>query len=330
MSEQTQDRVAPEVRVLLGRIDEMMARVMAVGPAAGGTFDDVRAASLEATRELYEAAGGSEERRTEVTTRTAPSAAGEVPVRVYTPAGEGPFPAAVQIHGGAWTMGTPDWPTFTALCDTLAAEVPCVVVAVDYRLAPEHKFPAGLEDCHAAFAWVAEHAGELGVDPARIALVGDSAGANLAAAVALMARDRGGPSPAALLLEIPAPDHAHIEDYPSAREFGAGWGLETESLVLGRDLYFERPEDAAGAYASPGLAEDLSGLPPTLVMTAEFDPLRDNGEAFGKRLQEAGVPTTVSRGAGHIHGSSLLLWPGWEGAREWRQEAVAFLRDTLA
>jgi acetyl esterase len=226
-------------------------------------------------------------------------------------------------------MGSINWPTFRSYARELAARDPCVVVAVDYRLAPEFQFPVGLEDCYAALEWLHGHAESLHIDPRRLAIAGDSAGGNLAAAVCLMARDRHGPMPVAQLLEIPAPDHRFQGGFPSWVQFGRGFGLETEGLVAGKAAYFADPGDALNPLASPLLAADLSDLPPAFVITAEFDPLRDIGEAYGRRLQEAGVATVVSRQAGHIHGSHLLLHPHWEGTSVWRSAVVTALQGVL-
>jgi len=321
--------LAPEVQDLLVRVEAMMARVQAAGPAGGGTLGQMRAAADAAIDEIFEEAGGRLPEIGHVEDHRVAVHGGEIVVRAYTPSGAGPFPACLHIHGGAWVMGSIDWPTFASLAREIAEGAQCVVADVEYRLAPEHPFPVPAEDCYAALRWLAEHAAALNVDPARIAVGGDSAGANLAAAVCLMARDRGGPPIVAQVLEMPAPDHAHLETYPSATDFGTGFGLETEGLVQGRAFYFADPRDALHPYASPMLAEDLSGLPPAHIMTAEFDPLRDNGEAYGRRLQDAGVPTTISRQDGHVHGSSLLLHPRWEGARTWRAELAGALRAAL-
>jgi acetyl esterase len=321
--------LAPEVRQLIGSVEEMMATVATKGPAGGGTMDSMRVAALAATEEIFKAAGGVERPVHREDDYTIPVAGGEIAVRAYTPAGEGPFPAALQIHGGAWIMGSIDWPTFRAYARDLCERVPCVVLAVDYRLAPEAQFPVGLQDCYAALEWLFAHAEALNVDASRIAVVGDSAGGNLAAALCLMARDRSGPEVVAQVLEVPAPDHRFEGGYASWDEYGRGYGLETEGLVVGKLAYFADPNDALHPLASPLLADDLSGLPPAFVITAEFDPLRDIGEAYGRRLRDAGVPTIVSRQAGHIHGASFLLHPRWEGARRWRGEVVGALRDAL-
>jgi acetyl esterase len=328
--EGTMPDLAPEIIDLIARIEAMLQRVLVVGPMGGGTFDDLRAAALEAIAEMFAAAGGAETPVHHESEHTIDVGGSEIRARVYTPAGAGPFPALLHFHGGAWIMGSYAWPTFATCARDVAERTPCVVVDVDYRLAPEHQFPVAPEDCYASLLWLTEHASELGIDPARIAVGGDSAGGALAAAVCLMARDRGGPAIAAQVLEVPATDHAHVETYPSAIEFATGYGLDTESLVAGRVVYFARPEDALNPYASPMLADDLSDLPPAYILTAELDPLRDSGEAYGRRLAEAGVSTVVSRQAGHIHGSSFLLYPAWEGARRWREELVGAVRSALA
>jgi acetyl esterase len=318
--------LAPEVRELIARIDAMMQTVAVAGPAAGGTMDAMREAAAEATRSLFAEAGGRMTEVERIDDHAVPVEGAEITVRVYTPAGAGPFPALLHFHGGAWTMGSIDWPTFASYAREVAARTPCAVAAVEYRLAPEARFPVPVEDCYASLLWLAGAAGELGIDPARIVVGGDSAGANLAAAVCLMARDRGGPPIAAQLLEIGAPDHAHVEDYPSATAFATGFGLPTEALVHGRSVYFAAPDDALHPYASPMLAGSLAGLPPAHVFTAELDPLRDCGEAYGRRLRDSGVPATINRQAGHIHGSSFLLHPRWEGARAWRDQVIEALR----
>ena len=325
--------LAPEVADLIERIDTMMAAVAAAGPLGGGTMERMRAGAFHATETIFAAAGGVKRAVDRESVHTIPVEGGEITARSYAPAADGPLPGYLHFHGGAWIMGSIDWPTFESYSREVAERVPCVVLDVDYRLAPEHRFPTGLEDCFAALEWLFAHAGELGIDRERLVIGGDSAGGNLAAAVCVLARDRGGPALAAQLLEVPAPDHrfaeAHADRYPSWRDFGVGFGLETPGLIAGTELYFEDPADALSPLASPILAKDLSDLPPAYILTAEFDPLRDIGETYGRRLAESGVPTVVSRQPGHIHGSSLLLHPGWEGARQWRDEVVRTLQSVL-
>ena len=175
----------------------------------------------------------------------------------------------------------------------------CLVVAVDYRLAPEHPFPAAPEDCYAATKWAAAHAAEFGGDPARIAVGGDSAGGNMTAVVALLARERGGPKLAFQVMLFPATDFRL--NTSSMQEFGEDITPTREEMLWIMKNYLPNAADVTNPLASPLLAPDLSGLPPALIITAEYDPLRDEGEAFGKRLQEAGIPTKISRYAGMIH-----------------------------
>ncbi len=249
---------------------------------------------------------------------------GQIDVRVFTPHGSAPFPAFLSLHGGAFRLGTIHSLLSDAGCRYVAAGAECVVVTAEYRLAPEHKFPTAPEDCYATLLWMVEHADELGIDADRIAVGGQSAGGNLATVVALMARDRGGPKIVQQVLEIPAPDMVGILDYPSASEFGTGYLITSDMVGEINADYLPTPEDAHNPYASPILA-DLTGLPPAHVMTAEYDLVRDAGEAYAKRLQEAGVPTTMRRHAGHIHGASNLFYR-WEPGREWMDEVVAVLR----
>jgi acetyl esterase len=259
-----------------------------------------------------------------VTDHRVPVDGGEITVRVLVPHGTAPWPAHVNFHGGGWYMGTLklDEPTMR----WIAAEVGCVVASVDYRLAPEHKYPTAAEDCYAALRWTVDHAGELGIDPSRVSVGGGSAGGNLAAAVALMARDRGGPRLRFQLLDIPATDLTLGQ--PSIDENGEGYMLtraSMEEMVLG---YLGDRSRATEPYASPLLAADVSGLPPALIMTCEFDPLRDDGAAYGRRLEEAGVPVTVRCWPGMFHGAGALtaILPA---ARDYRTTIIEALRGAL-
>jgi acetyl esterase/lipase len=233
-----------------------------------------------------------------VANRTIPGPAGEIPVRVYTPEGSGPFPVLVYFHGGGWVLGGLD--THDGACRQLAHGTRAVVMSVDYRLAPEHKYPAAAEDCYAALVWASQHGASIGGDPARLAIAGDSAGGNLTCVVALMARDQDGPRLAFQLPIYPVTDHAF--DTPSYRDNATGYLLERDAMEWFWNHYLARSGDGAEPYASPLRAKDLRGLPPALVITAEFDPLRDEGEAYAHRLREAGVATTLRRFDGMIHG----------------------------
>lgn len=227
---------------------------------------------------------------------TTPTA--DIPIRIYTPEGQGPFPAIVYLHGGGWVILNIE------VCDAtlraLANDTGCVVVAPNYQKAPEHKFPVPFDDAWAATNWVAGHADELGIDPDRIAVGGDSAGGNLAATVALQARDQGGPDLAYQLLLYPAVDHDL--DKPSTIEHAEGYMLERASIRWFSDHYLADPADRDDWRACPLRAEDHSGLAPALVVTAEFDPLHDHGRLYADRLREAGVPVTHSNYSGMIHG----------------------------
>ena len=231
--------------------------------------------------------------------RTIPGPGGTIPIRIYTPAGAGPRGALVYFHGGGWVLG--DIQMTDQPCRMLANASGCVVVSVDYRLAPEHKFPAAPEDCYAATSWVSANAAALGVDPARIAVGGSSAGGNLAAAVALMARDRSGPPIAFQLLIYPATTSELTSK--SQQEFAAdGYILSRADMEWFWGHYLASAADRANPYACPDYAKTLRGLPAAQVITAEFDPLRDEGEAFAARLREDGVPTTLKRYDGVTHG----------------------------
>jgi acetyl esterase len=250
-----------------------------------------------------------------------PVGGGEITVRVYTPPGDGPFPAHVYFHGGGFWLGDLDFCDIT--CRELCAGAECVVVSVDYRLAPEHPFPAGIEDSYAALVWTAEHADELDIDTTRLSVGGASAGGCIAAAVALMTRDRNGPPLVLQVLDIPVTDITMSCE--SIAENGEGYILTRGAIAQYCDYYIADPADAKHPYASPLLADDLSGLAPAVVMTAEFDPLRDEGEQYAQRLRDAGVPVQAKRWAGHVHGSASMtaLVPS---SREWRQEVIDQLR----
>ena len=247
---------------------------------------------------------------------------GAIRARIYVPHGSGPFPAHVYLHGGGFWMGAPEM--FDPQCQDIAAGAGCVVVSIDYRLAPEHKFPVPLEDCYAGLVSTAAQARELGIDATRISVGGGSAGGGLSASVCLLARERGGPKLVLQVLEIPVTDLTMGQ--PSVRENGSGYMLTREGMAQYVGYYLARPEDARHPYASPLLAPDLSGLPPALVLTAEFDPLRDEGEAYAQRLAAAGVTTTLRRWPGHIHGS-MGFTKVLPSARECRDQMIAALRQ---
>jgi acetyl esterase len=251
----------------------------------------------------------------------APGPRGDIPVRVYTPQGEPPFGVVVFFHGGGWCLG--DCVTHDGLCRDLAAAGGALVVSVDYRLAPEHPFPAAVDDALAATRWAAAHAKALGGDPNRLAVAGDSAGGNLAAAVTHLARDAGGPALAFQLLLYPATDLRAAT--PSFEENGTGYGAPAGFIrwLIGQ---YASADDVLDPRASPLLAADFAGLPPAYVATGEYDPLRDEGEAYAERLAAAGVPVTLSRREGMAHG--FMQWPV-SGARRALEDAGRALRRAL-
>ncbi|HTT74705.1 MAG TPA: alpha/beta hydrolase [Candidatus Binataceae bacterium] len=232
--------------------------------------------------------------------RTVPGPGGDVPVRVYTPEGAGPFGALVYYHGGGWVLGNIAMTDLS--CRLLAKASGCVVVSVDYRLAPEHKFPVPAEDCYASVKWLSDNASSVNCDPSRIAVGGTSAGANLAAATTLMARDRGGPPIAFQLLVYPATRRELNTN--SHRQFASDnyYILSRADMEWFWNHYLANPDDALNPYACPDRAATLEGLPPALTITAEFDPLRDEGEAYAARLREDGVASVLKRFNGVTHG----------------------------
>lgn len=228
-----------------------------------------------------------------------PGPVGEIPLRIYTPQGCEPFPILIYFHGGGGVIG--DLDSEDAFCRRLTNLVGCLVVSVGYHLAPEYKFPAGAEECYAASQWVWAHAASYNGDPARIAIGGMSAGGSLAAVVAHMARDRGGPALVFQLLLVPLTDF-RLPHTPSLEKYAEGYLLTIEDIIWFTNHCLNNEEDKTNPLASPYLASTLSGLPPALIITAEYDPLRDDGERYGNRLKEAGVPVTISRRKGAIHG----------------------------
>jgi acetyl esterase len=254
---------------------------------------------------------------------------GEIAVRVFTPPGAGPHPVFVHLHGGGFMFGTIDSVYNDAKCAHICRHAGCVVVTVDYRLAPEFRFPTASEDCYAALLWTVEHAGLLQMDVDRIAVGGESAGGNLAAVLGLMARDRGGPRLALQLLEVPVTDISGASaTHPSVSLFGEGYGLDRSHMDEFNRAYLTDPEEGGTPYASPLLAADLSGVAPAHILTAEYDILRDSGEAYARRLDDAGVPVALHRVPGQTHGSAAL-WQTWAPARAWMDEVVAALRLAL-
>ena len=305
----------PQARAMLDQ-----AAALGVRPYNEMTVEEARANML-AMREV----AGPELAMAKVEDRTVPGPDGEIPVRIYTPEGSGPWPVLVWFHGGGWVIGNLE--SHDALCRKLARQAGCLVVSVDYRLAPEAKFPAPAEDCYAATAWVAANAATLDGDPSRIAVGGDSAGANLAAVVALMARDRGGPELIYQVLAYPPTDFNF--ETTSYLENAEGYGLTRSSMIWFWNHYLRTEADGRHPYASPLQAENLRGLPPALVYTAEYDVLRDEGEAYAERLRMAGIPVEGKRYPGLIHGFFSRA-PFLDRGKQAIEDACQALRSAFA
>jgi acetyl esterase len=249
---------------------------------------------------------------------------GRIRVRIYRPHGPGPFPLHVFLHGGGWCVGTVD--ERDPRCREISAGAQCVVASVDYRMAPENQFPVPVEDAYAALCWLVDHAEDLAVDPTHIGISGESAGANLAAVVCLMARDRSGPAIAHQWLDVPATDQTLSQ--PSIKEVPDGHLLDLASILRYRAAYLPDLDQDTEPYASPLLAEHLEDLPPAWVMSAEFDKLRDDGRVYAERLAAAGVPTTYRLFEGNVHPSFAFtrLLPS---AAAYERDAIAALRKAL-
>jgi acetyl esterase len=306
-------------------LDDDVRKVLDMMAAAGPTpVDQLEPVSF---REVYAGtalAGSHPEVLPDTEDRTIAGPAGDLVVRIYRPEASGPLPLVVYAHGGGWVIG--DLDTHDGVCEHLAVGTPAVVVSVHYRRAPEDRFPAAVEDVVAAVTWAHAHAAELGADPDRLAVAGDSAGGNLAAVAVRRLRDAGGPPVAFQLLLYPVCDCTMAQ--PSYQENASGYLLDAEVMAWFIDAYLGG-SDPADPDASPLFAGDLAGLPPALVVTAEFDPLRDEGEAYARRLAEAGVPTTCTRYDGTIHGFVSLAGV-LESGRRAMDDVVVALRAALA
>ena len=312
---------------------------MALDPAAAALLQQMADAGMPPLNEMspadarvaaegFIALGGPGDDVAEVTNRTIPGPHGEIPIRIYRPNVEGggaePLPCLLYFHGGGWVLGTVD--STDAICRATANRAGCVVVSVEYRLSPEHKFPVPLDDCYAATTWIASNGTEIGVDGARLAVGGDSAGGNLAAAVSIRARDEAGPSLRMQLLVYPVTNHDFTT--PSYTENADGYLLTQDMMRWFWDHYLAGPKDGKNPLASPLLAKDLSGLPPALVITAEFDPLRDEGEAYAAALTAAGVSVTKQRYPGMIHAFWQML-AVFEAASTAADQAATELRKAF-
>jgi acetyl esterase len=257
----------------------------------------VSIAELRAGTAAMQAMGGEPELVKKVQNFAIPRVGGEIPVRLYTPEGDEPLPVLVFFHGGGWVLGNLD--THDVICRSLANQAGCIVLAVDYRLAPEHKFPAAVEDAFAATKWAAENASKFGGDPTRIAVGGDSAGGNLSAVVSQMARDTGAPDLVFQLLIYPAV--AKLDGFPSYFENSENHFMTRESAVWFYEQYIAQNTNLSDPKLFPLYAESLANLPPALVITAEYDVLCDEGEAYAHKLEASGVAVTLTRYDGMIH-----------------------------
>ena len=306
-------------------LDPQAKALLAQFPPMPADFDAIPLDLLRAGMAQGTLSPGEPEAVAHVENRTLPGPAGEIPVRVYRPSSGKALPGLVYFHGGGFVLCNLD--THDGVCRSLANGAGCTVVSVDYRLAPEHPFPAAPEDCYAVTRFVAERGGELGIDPSRIAVGGDSAGGNLSAVVAQMARDRRGPSLRYQLLVYPVTDARF--DTASYRDNADGYFLTANMMKWFWKKYLAVGADAENPYASPLRAKDLAGLPPGLCITAEYDPLRDEGEAYAARLREAGVAVATTRYDGMIHGffgMGALL----DSAKKAVAQAAAGLKQALA
>jgi acetyl esterase len=268
---------------------------------------------------------GEPEHVAKVEDRVIRTPVGELPIRIYTPDGRGPFPLLVYFHGGGWVVGSVE--TVDASCRSLANLAGCIVVSADYRLAPEHKFSAAPDDCYAATRWAALQAASFHGDPKRIAVGGESAGSNLAAAVALMALERGAPSLCLQLLMYPVLDYS--SDTASYKENAEGYFLTRDMMMWFWRQYLNSDADGQNPLASPLRAKYLRGVAPAAIYTAEFDPLRDEGAAYAARLREAGVPVEYKCHEGLIHGF-MGMAKVVEPAKKALEDAAAALRAAFA
>ena len=256
----------------------------------------------------------------EIVNTTIPGPAGPIGARIYRASLEPNQPVIVYFHGGGFVIGNLD--SHDGTCRRLSHGIGCTVVSVDYRLAPEHVYPAAVDDSYATTKWVAEHADFLKIDKTRIAVAGDSAGGNLAAVVAIIARDRGGPALCHQLLTYPVTDMAFkSESYTSN---GTGYFLTKDMMAWFGLQYVPSGHDIEDPLLSPLYHKNLAGLPPATVITAEYDPLRDEGEAYAKKLQDAGVPTKLIRYDGVFHGFFSM-----NGAVDQADDAHAFAAGEL-
>ena len=255
--------------------------------------------------------------------RIVPGSQGDIPVRIYTPEGDGPFGLLMNFHGGGWVIG--DLDTADAVCRQMATDAGVIVISVDYRMAPEDPYPAAVLDAYDATRWAAEHMADLNGN-GKLGVIGESAGGNLSAVVCLKARAEGGPKINFQCLLYPVTDCDMSR--ASYQENGEGYILETKTMQWFWDTYCPDPSQREEPFASPLRAGDLSNLPPALIVTAEFDPLRDEGEAYGEALNAAGTEATVVRYDGLVH-DFMATAPLFECSRQGLQATVSAIRQHL-
>ncbi len=307
------------------QIKELLQAADAAGvpPIYNFSYEDARDFYVLMSQKL----AGDPPDNLDVSDRIIETPVSNIPVRIYRPptADVKAMPALIYYHGGGWCVGNLD--SHDHVCRWLSACSNCVVIAVDYRMGPEHKFPAAVEDALAVCEWISTHAGELGIDADRIAVGGDSAGGNLSAVVSLLAREQGSPHIACQLLIYPATEM--WMSYPSHAAFGDGYRLTRTSILWFINGYLRDGNDMHDFRASPLLAEDHSRLPPAFIMTAEFDPLVDEGEAYARKLEKAGVAVKYHCYDGMVHG--FIAMPGAvDVAKTALQDAAAYLKQQLS
>lgn len=310
-------------------LEPRVRRLVAVVNALDRRDDDMamvqrRAASAASARRLGWTVMAKAPTPAEQVDRLVPVEGGRIVVRTYRPHGPGPFPLHVFLHGGGWCVGTLD--ERDARCHAITAGADCLVASVDYRMAPENAWPTAPEDTYAALRWLAANAEDLDIDPTRISVGGESAGANLAAVLCLMSRDRSGPTIRYQWLDVPATDLTMTQ--PSITSTPSGLLLDYEDMVRYREHYLTDPSQQTEPYVSPLHATDLTGLPPAWIMTCGNDPLRDDGTAYADALDAAGVAVQRRRLDGHVH-PSFAFTRVIPSAATYERDAIAALRRAL-
>lgn len=284
----------PEIVDFIAKLTALSSKAL-----ADSTPYDIRTLAMEKWAPVYL---GKAEPLKSIEHRYFSGPTADLPIAIYRPEGAGLLPAIVMFHGGGWVAG--NLQLNAVQHQLMATDTGAVVISVNYQKAPEHKFPIPLDDCFATLKWVSANAKALGINPDLIGVAGDSAGGNLAAAVALRARDEKGLKVAFQILIYPATDHNF--DYPSMIENSPNYLLSSDAMRWYWDQYVNSPEDYKNPYVIPMVSADLSGLPPAIIITAEYDPLRDEAEAFAKRLKGAGNSVVLHRYEGVIHGFMLM------------------------